>query len=119
MSFESLTKVSGIVLAGVGSAGSKTLVSQYYDDLIPESERQAFEQEIVEKVGESEGLEVLQISQCIAVFRIVENFVVIVFGSLNSNELLFDQIVTTICDALELIFQGPTFDILEKQIIFN
>lgn len=114
MSFESVTRVSGVIIVKAGS--KEILVSQYYDNLIPEKDRKAFEEELLEKIGESESLEVVQLKHSITIFRKVSDYVIAVVGGLNCNELILEQIVNVLDEAIGLIFQTPTFNTLNTQI---
>lgn len=114
MSFESVTRVSGVIIAKAGPYD--ILATQYYDNLIPEKDRKAFEQELFEKIGEAESLEVVQLKQSITVFRKLRNFVIAVFGNLSCNELILEQIVNVFEAALDLIFQSPKFETMDGQI---
>lgn len=110
MGFDDLTKVSGVIFAATAQTGGKVLLSQYFDDLVPESQRQTFEKDVIGRT-EEDGLEVMQFDKYVVVFRVISDLVIIVFGGLNSNELFLENVIDVFEVALDLVFPGSKLSV--------
>ncbi|OHT17351.1 putative coatomer subunit zeta [Tritrichomonas foetus] len=117
MGWEDLTKISAFIIY---SDSDQKIFSQYYDAHIPESRREIFEKNLNDKVRDDQSLQsessVFQIDNSIVVFRTISDIRVFVVGNMKTNELLFDELISTFSTVLELIYGRIASDLIKSKI---
>ena len=113
MGIEDLTRIHSILLI---STSGTMIASQYFDNRIPESSRNSFEDAIFQRASEDFYGEVVQHEDYIVVYRLIKDFLFFVVGDLKSNELLLNEVIETVSVALSLLFNGKvSAEMLYKQ----
>jgi len=113
MSFQDLTRIRSVIF--YSNTGTR-VTAQYYDSSIPEEKRKTFEDDIYKRASEDYGAYIMQQDEFIVVFRKFEDILIFVIGDLKSNELLLDEVLDTIINALQLVFKKVNSDSLIQQI---
>ena len=101
MSWDNLTKVSGIIIY---TQTDKKVHSQYYDDLISQSSRQEFEEGMNLKFTKYGQSNAFLYKNTIVVAHVVDSLRFFVFGGTKSNELFFDSVLDTLVLSLGILY---------------
>lgn len=113
MSFQDITKIKCIFF--YSQTGSR-ITAQYYDNSIPEEKRTDFENAIYTRASANFDAQVMQHDEYIVVFRKSDDVCAFIVGDLKCNELLLDEVLDTIFNALSLVFKKVTSETLVQQI---
>lgn len=112
MGWNDLTKISAFLVY----SGTTRILSQYFADIVPDNKKKEFEASIVEKTSEFMQSHVFIFEQYIVVFREINDLVLILVGGLQTNELIFDQLLETMCSAMTMIYKIPNMENVVQQI---